>query len=127
MTDLRYAAAVALILLAAAGCSDDGKAGKPADPSTPAAVASDGTNFGACSDGECEVSVQVGTEITLPEKTTGVTHLQVTEISPGTVKFTVDTSGHIETGPGGTVTMNHLGVDVPAIQGTTAIVRLSIR
>jgi hypothetical protein len=102
-----WAAAIALTALLSAGCGSAGSAGSAAPPARPdsipastipsthpttttttAVTATDGTNLGACADGNCEV--QVTGPVTIPVASSlGVGPVSVTAIQTDTVSITI--------------------------------------
>ena len=75
---------------ATAGSSTPGAASSPPAASTSAApLPADGTRVAACADGRCEVSVGAGTAIPIPERT-GLTKLKLTKVAGNRATFTME-------------------------------------
>jgi hypothetical protein len=101
----RAASCVLLAALTVAGCGGSGGApsgaapsGAPSEAISPPsttdapAPAEDGTNFAACSDGNCEVEVSGPVDIPLTGQG-GITKLSVTKVEPSGLSFTTTSKG----------------------------------
>lgn len=91
-------------------------------------AAADGTNLDACANGNCEIQVDGPTTIPTPGFTRIGGSVKIQEISPGAVTaagsmFGFPISG--STGVGGTIFLNGLTIKVVAVQGSSAVLRLS--
>ncbi|MFE3261562.1 hypothetical protein ACFXPS_34985 [Nocardia sp. NPDC059091] len=96
-------------------------------PSDGLPTASNGTDLGACSNGNCEVRVDGPTTIPVPGFSR-INSVRIGQISPGSVTasttvFGLPVSG--STGVGGTIFLNGLTVKIVAVQGNSAVLRLS--
>ncbi|MEV6768779.1 hypothetical protein AB0N05_09160 [Nocardia sp. NPDC051030] len=89
--------------------------------------ATDGTNLDACADGNCEIQVDGPTAIPVVNYP-GVKNLQVQQISENAITLTATTGSMNMTatsGPGGTITLNGLVVNVIAIKDGSAVLHVS--
>ncbi|MFI5713802.1 hypothetical protein [Kribbella sp. NPDC051620] len=100
-----------------------------APPAKPLPKAADGTNYKACADSRCEVSVRTGTRLPVKRSTLGFTStLKIDRVSDGTVAYSaqggccsLSTSAQ---GPGQSYILNNLKVTTVAVSGKTAVLRL---
>lgn len=97
---------------------------------TPFPRAANGSNYASCADGKCEVLVTH--RVRLPVDCCGVAFLEVSRISAAGVDFQGVTSGGMsvsftEQTPGqdGPSTLNHLAIEVIALKGHRAVIKLS--
>ncbi|MGV9667036.1 hypothetical protein ACWDUL_31790 [Nocardia niigatensis] len=96
-------------------------------PSDGLPAAANGTDLGACSNGNCEVRVDGPTTIPVPGFSR-ISSVKIGQISPGAVTasttvFGLPVSG--STGVGGTIFLNGLTVKIVAVHGNSAVLRLS--
>ncbi|MVU83243.1 hypothetical protein GPX89_39150 [Nocardia sp. ET3-3] len=90
--------------------------------------AADGTNVDACANANCEIQVDGPTTISTPGFTRIGGTVKIQDISPLSVTaagsmFGFPISG--STGVGGTIFLNGLTIKVIAVQGSSAVLRLS--
>ncbi|MDT0612924.1 hypothetical protein [Streptomyces lancefieldiae] len=85
--------AALLTLPTAAGCDDDPDElrsfADPTAPTRPQAEAADGTDIGACADGDCELLVSEPVTVRFRDPSGAVVTLHVTEVGPDEVAYTV--------------------------------------
>ncbi|MTE13899.1 hypothetical protein [Nocardia aurantiaca] len=96
-------------------------------PSSGLPSAADGTNLDACANGNCEIQVDGPTTIPVPGYSR-ISNVQIKQISPGSVTATTTVFGlpvSGSTGVGGTIFLNGLTVKIVAVQGSSAVLRLS--
>lgn len=91
-------------------------------------AAANGTDLGACSKGNCEIRVDGPTTIPVPGYSRIGGSVRIGEISAlsttaSTTVFGLPVSG--STGVGGTIFLNGLTVKIVAVQGSSAVLRLS--
>jgi hypothetical protein len=102
---------------------------KPPKPTKPVPTAADGTNYQACADARCEVSVRTGTRIPVKQSVLGFKTLVITRVSGGSVDFGGKSSCCSVSGgdqqPGNTFRLNNLKITTIAVTPKTAILRLS--
>ncbi|WP_328326909.1 hypothetical protein OHA70_39335 [Kribbella sp. NBC_00382] len=104
-------------------------AGTPTPPAKPLPKAADGTNYKACADSRCEVTVRTGTRLPVKRSTLGFTStLKIDRVSDGTVAYSakggccsLSTSAQ---GPGKSYILNSLKVTTVSVTGKTAILSL---
>jgi hypothetical protein len=105
------------------------KPSTPPKPTKPVPTAADGTNYKACADSRCEVSVRTGTRLPVKRSTLGFTStLKIDRVSDGTVAYSakggccsLSTSAQ---GPGKSYILNSLKVTTVSVTGRTAILSL---
>lgn len=104
--------------------TSDGVPSQPTEPSVsvpPPTAAADGSDVAACFDGTCEVEVTESTTIAFDEQF-GISELVVESITADSVTIT-DPFGWMQTGVGGTGTINGISFEILAIDGQSAIFR----
>ncbi|MFE3195289.1 hypothetical protein ACFXHA_40250 [Nocardia sp. NPDC059240] len=91
-------------------------------------TAADGSNLGACANGNCEVQVDGPTTIPVPGMPLIGGKVQIQQISSMAVTAAASVFGFpaSSTAPsGGTMFLNGLTIKVVAVQGSSAVLRLS--
>ncbi|MEC3958791.1 hypothetical protein VMT65_37550 [Nocardia sp. CDC153] len=100
----------------------------PKDTKSGLPTAADGTNLDACANGNCEIRVDGPTTIPIPGYSRLGGPVKIGQIAPGSVTATSSLFGFPvsgTTGVGGTISLNGLSVKVVAVQGSSAVLRLS--